>query len=142
MRHSITKDPKKFIKKAVILLIWIGIWQIAGMIVGQELFLPYPFPVMERLFQMSMERDFWVVILHTVGRVSAGVLLSLFAAGITVVLCSKSSLIKEFFQPFFHVIRATPVMSLIILAIVWFTSGRVPVFIGFLICFPILWTNL
>lgn len=32
-------------------------------------------------------------------------------------------------------------MSIIIIALIWFQSGRVPIFVCFLMCFPIIWTN-
>jgi NitT/TauT family transport system permease protein len=32
-------------------------------------------------------------------------------------------------------------MSFIIIAIIWFASSMVPVFVGFLMCFPIIFTN-
>jgi NitT/TauT family transport system permease protein len=37
--------------------------------------------------------------------------------------------------------RTIPVMSIIIIAIMWFRDTNVPIFVAFLMCFPIIWTN-
>jgi NitT/TauT family transport system permease protein len=37
--------------------------------------------------------------------------------------------------------RTIPVMSIIIIAIMWFKDTNVPIFVAFLMCFPIIWTN-
>ena len=43
------------------------------------------------------------------------------------------------FSPILHMIRATPVISFIILALVWIRTDYVPVFISFLMVVPILY---
>jgi NitT/TauT family transport system permease protein len=44
-------------------------------------------------------------------------------------------------QPWVTVIRTTPVMSIVILAIIWFQSDIVPIFVTFLMIFPIIYGN-
>ena len=50
--------------------------------------------------------------------------------------------IEAFFSPLLVTIRSTPVISIILLAIIWLRVENVPVFIGILTMFPILSTNL
>jgi NitT/TauT family transport system permease protein len=38
-------------------------------------------------------------------------------------------------------LRATPVRAVILLAMIWFQSDGMPVFVGFLMCFPVLYGN-
>jgi NitT/TauT family transport system permease protein len=44
-------------------------------------------------------------------------------------------------QPWVTVIRTIPVMSVIILAIIWFRTDIVPIFVTFLMIFPIIYSN-
>ena len=44
-------------------------------------------------------------------------------------------------NPLIVIIRTIPVMSIIIIAIMWFKDTNVPIFVAFLMCFPIIWTN-
>ena len=37
--------------------------------------------------------------------------------------------------------KATPVMAVIILALLWFKSEKVPIFVCFLMCYPIVYVN-
>ena len=45
-------------------------------------------------------------------------------------------------RPALTAVRATPVASFIILALVWMSSGTVPVFAGALMALPIVWANI
>jgi NitT/TauT family transport system permease protein len=49
--------------------------------------------------------------------------------------------VYEIFEPFIVLIRSTPVISIIIIALIWFKSDYAPVFTGFLMCFPVVWSN-
>jgi NitT/TauT family transport system permease protein len=51
-----------------------------------------------------------------------------------------SRLVHALISPVVTAIKATPVMSFIMIALFWFSSGQVTVFICFLMCFPIVWT--
>ena len=57
------------------------------------------------------------------------------------VIAGLNSFIEELLEPLMVVIKATPVMSIIILALVWFKSSNVVIFTTILICFPIIYTN-
>ena len=47
----------------------------------------------------------------------------------------------DFFYPVISLVKAAPVVSFIILTLVWLKSGTVPAFISFLMVFPVVWTN-
>ena len=56
-------------------------------------------------------------------------------------LTSAVSFLKKLFYPLISLVKATPVASFIILALVWIKKNGVPVFITFLIVLPIVWSN-
>ena len=56
-------------------------------------------------------------------------------------LCHQFTFAREFFSPAITMIKSTPVASFIILALVWLTGQRVPVFISFLMVLPVVYGN-
>lgn len=71
---------------------------------------------------------------------------SAYAAGIAIgfiggLLSYKFAVFRAFFSPVLHLVRAVPVASFIILALVWIKSSYFPVFICFLMVLPIIWLN-
>mgnify|MGYP000986166168 CR=1 FL=1 len=74
-------------------------------------------------------------------RVVLGVAIS-FALGILLAFfASRSAFLEQLLRPVVAAAKATPVMSIIMLALVWFTSSFVPIFSCVLLCFPIFYTN-
>ena len=60
---------------------------------------------------------------------------------ITGILCAKISAADALLSPFFSVIKATPVASFIILALVWINKELIPVFISALMVLPVIHGN-
>jgi NitT/TauT family transport system permease protein len=57
------------------------------------------------------------------------------------VAAGRSEALFVMLQPAVGLVRATPVMSVILLAMIWFRTEGMPVFVGFLMCFPVLYGN-
>jgi NitT/TauT family transport system permease protein len=71
-----------------------------------------------------------------------GFLLAFIAAILIGIPSGLNSRFEAAFKPILITIRSTPVVAIILLAIIWLKSEQVPVFIGFLTMFPILVTNI
>ncbi len=123
-------------------LIWIGVWEIAYLSVNREVLIASPLSVFSRLSQLVLEGAFWLKIANSLLAVFKGYILA-FAVGILLcILTSVSDFAYSVFKPFLNIIRATPVASFIILALVWMSKQTVPVFTSFLMVMPIVWANL
>lgn len=139
MKDSIIKG--KWIKHIGITAFWILMWQFAHLIIGRDVYVPSPFVVFQTLFELVQEKSFWVIVYHSMYRVALGLLLSLIFGIVLGVISGLNQMIYEVLNPLMVVIKSTPVISIIIIALIWFKSTNVPIFIGFLMCFPIVWTN-
>ncbi len=133
---------KKILMGAVSALIWIGVWEIAYLAVNREVLIASPLSVFLRLSELALEGSFWLKIANSLFAVFKGYLLAFLAGIILCVLTSVSDFAYAVFKPFLNVIRATPVASFIILALVWMSKQTVPVFTSFLMVMPIVWANL
>lgn len=129
-------------KYLLVALIWIAIWELIAMLVGEELIFPTPQSVVLALFRLAMSLSFWKTILFSIIRILGGFLIGYFISVILAVLAFKFSFFDAFIRPAISVVKATPVASFIILALIWSDKNFVPVIICILMVTPIVWSNL
>ena len=111
------------------------------MLVGQDLLLASPLAVLRRLFVLVQTGLFWEAVGFTMLRILCGLILGVLVGCLLAVVTTAVPFLSALFQPLLHLVKATPVASFIILALVWIKKDSVPVFITFLIVLPILWAN-
>jgi len=116
-------------------------WELAARSFASELLLPGPLPVARRLLELASHPRFLPALLGSLVRVVAGFLLALPAALLVGIPAGLDGRVRAFFRPLFAVIGATPVLSIILIALLWFGPDRVPVFASFLMVFPVLAGN-
>lgn len=80
-------------------------------------------------------------VLLSVLRITAGYLSGLIVGAVCAVLSVRFRIFRDIFAPVLHLIRAVPVASFIILALVWIKSAYLSVFISFLMVLPMIWSN-
>ena len=117
---AVDRRPRfPLLKKSAAILFWIAVWEIVSLCVGQELLVPSPAQVLVRLLQLLRETDFWLISAASLLRIMAGYLAAVVAAVFLAVLTSASSFLHALVSPLLGIIKATPVASFIILALVW-----------------------
>lgn len=143
----------KTVKKFIFLLLppafWLGAWQLAAFLVelwvdghGNELLLPYPATVWTALVRLAGDLSFWETVLATLGRILAGMALGTALGALLAALTFLSPWADRLFSPAIRVVRATPVVSFILLILLWTGRNRVPTVISALMVLPIVWANL
>lgn len=133
---------KKMIKWLLITVFWIALWWIAATyIVRQELLLPSPMQVLQRLRELMQEKDFYIATLTSLLRIFIGILIAMILGVVCGILTAHISLLRELLSPILTIIKSTPVASFIILALVWINRSKLPIFIALLMVLPIIWTN-
>ncbi|AKN31104.1 ABC transporter permease [Clostridium carboxidivorans P7] len=137
MKISTTKE----IRKISILIFWMLIWELCSLFINNSLLLPSPLEVIEVLVQLVKKIYFWECAFNSVLRVIAGVSLSIGIGIFIGIIAAVNKFIEELLEPLIVCIKATPVMSIIILALVWFKASNVVIFTSVLTCFPIIYTN-
>ena len=123
------------------ILIWIVLWQMLYLKVGREVLVPSPLQTLEKLRGMLQEPKFYLQVAYTLKRTLLGIGLSFALGLLTAFLSDMSGLIEAFLKPAITLMKSTPVMAIIILALLWFESHEVPIFVCFLMCYPIVYTN-
>jgi len=132
---------RRIIYTILTVVFWLLVWQTASMIVNQPLYMPSPWETLTALAALVVTSEFWLSVAFTFLRVVLGVIIS-FALGILLAFAAmRSAFLEQLLRPVVAAAKAAPVMSIIMLALVWFTSSFVPIFSCVLLCFPIFYTN-
>lgn len=121
--------------------LWLLLWQGAALLVGEELLLPAPLPVLGRMAGLLGQGVFWASCLHSLGRILLGYLLGVAAGCVLAVVSACFPPAGLFLAPAMAAVKATPVASFVILALVWIRGGQLSVFISFLMVLPLVWQN-
>jgi NitT/TauT family transport system permease protein len=137
MKISIIKASRK----TLIFLFWILVWELCSLFINNDILLPSPVEVIQVLMQLFVKSYFWLSVLSSVGRVLLGLLLSIGIGIVVGIISGLNRYVEEILDPLIVTVKSTPIMSIIILALVWFKSSNVAIFTSILVCFPIIYTN-
>ena len=145
MMTSITEYKKVTIKKvlktALTIAFWLGLWQLIYTIVGLDVLVASPLGVAKRLIEFLPDGNFWLSIFNSFKGVALGYILGVAVGTILGVATAFSEILNTLFKPFLTAVKTTPVVSFIILALIWLSKIEVPIFITFLMVLPVIWAN-
>ncbi len=133
---------KKITKKILAVVFWIVIWHIFALTVDSELLVPSPLSVLVRLAQLCVTSEFWITVATSLLRITMGILISIVVGVLLGVLCFVSDFAKTLISPIMSLVKATPVASFIMLALLWIDRGVLPMFIAVLIVVPVVTANI
>ncbi|MCI9283563.1 MAG: ABC transporter permease subunit [Lachnospiraceae bacterium] len=134
-------SPSSRIRKIVILLFWVAIWQTAAQLIDNSIVFVGPYPVLCALFNLLPTPGFWLSVGSSLGKISLG-FLAAFLCGLAIgCLAYHFTLLREFLEPIIRLMKSVPVASFVILALIGIGSENLAVFISFLVVFPILYVN-
>jgi len=137
MMNSILRNKNKLF----VILFWILVWEILSLIIGQEIYLPSPHAAFSALLNLLTSKDTYITIFFSTYRTLGGFFLSCVFGIFLGIMSGIYKPMYDLLNPLIIIMRTIPVMSIIIIAIMWFKDTNVPVFVAFLMCFPIIWTN-
>ena len=116
------KTKKRRIQILAASVFWLGVWQAAAVAIGQEVFLVSP-------VQLLPQAEFWQRIGFSAGRILLGFGLGVLSSAVLAVAAEKWEWVDALLAPVMQLVKATPVASFIILALVlpagfwWFALG-------------------
>lgn len=120
---------------------WLLVWQAAAMALGQSLLLPSPMAALKRLWELGQTAAFWQAVCWSCVRILGGFLLACVLGTLAAIPASRYVRLRELLAPLVAAVKAVPVASFIILALVWLNARKLSVFIAFLMVFPPVYLN-
>lgn len=133
---------KKRIITLLCIVFWLIVWQLGAMALNQKILLVTPAAVIQKLFTLVAKLDFWKSIAFSAGRILFGFALGLVTGAVLAVAAGKLPFVRRLFAPLISVLKAIPVASFTILALIWVSSRNLSVLVTFLICVPIVYLNM
>jgi len=138
MKAFITKKRILTVASIVLMLV---IWKVLALAFNTPSIIPHPETTFLAVLKIFAEPGFLAVAGSTVLRGVTGFVISGILGILTGILAGVSPGFNTFITPMLVSVRSIPVISLILLALIWFNAGAVPVFIAFLTMFPFICTN-
>ncbi len=138
MKRSTIRSSLLTLISAVLLILG---WKLVSVLVGAEIIVPSPEGTAARFIRLLGSAPFWRAVGATVVRGAAGFVLSLLLGTVVGIGAGLSPFFRSVIRPLMTVIKATPVISIILIALIWFHTDMVPVFVSFLMTFPIICGN-
>ncbi len=116
---------------------WLVVWQGATLAVDQRVLLVGPWDAAVRLVQLVPTADFWGAVWLTFGRITLGFLLAAVVGVLLATVSAASRWVEAIVGPAVTAIRSTPVVSFIILVLIWADSSKLATIVSFLMALPI-----
>ena len=133
------KQGKGFFRRMMAVGFWLAVWQAAAMAIGQEVFLVSPVQALRCLLRLLPQADFWHRVGFSAGRILLGFGLGVVCSAALAVAAEICPAAEILIAPVLQLVKATPVASFIILALVWVRGSSLSVLISFLMVLPVLY---
>lgn len=122
-------------------VILILLWKLLSTFMGSEIILPSPESAFRALIELFYQKNFAQSVLFTIRRGLIGFLLSASAALVLGIAAGENKIVYNLFKPLLTIVKTVPLLSVVLLAIIWFKTENVPVFVCFLVVFPVISAN-
>lgn len=130
-------NAKQALTGAAVLLFWLAVWGIAARIVGKPYLFASPADTLLALWRLLPQREFWTSILHSLSRIGCGFLAGFLCGVLAAALSAVSPVVKRLLSPALRFLQSVPVASFVVLALIWFGSGKLSGVIAFTVVFPL-----
>lgn len=122
-------------------IVMLTLWEAVALHIDSGQIMPGPWATLSATLKLLAEKDFLLVVGNTLFRGLIGFAIALAAGMVLGIWAGVNERFEAFLKPWLVVMRSIPVVAFILLALIWFKSGSVPVFIGILTMLPMICTN-
>jgi len=133
---------KKKLITAGCVLFWLVLWQVGAMLLDQQILLVSPVQATVRLFELLPTEDFRRSVLFSSGRILSGFAIGLVGGTALALLAGKLRFVKTLLSPLVSAVKAVPVASITVLALIWVSSKNLSILVSVMIALPIVYSNM
>lgn len=137
MKRFMQNSPK-FLSMFFFFIIWEGV----ALYIDNSLLFPRVSEIFLSLKNLVASGDFILILWNTLSRFFISIVFSLILAIIFSVASYRYEVIGFLLFPFIIFLRAVPTIAIIIVVLIWSSVERVPIVVGMLILFPILYESI
>ena len=132
-------SPERVLRALLPPAFWLAVWVLAARAAGSGLLLPGPAAVWAALVRLLPTAGFWKSVGASLLRVLAGLAWGTAAGAALGALTAASAWADRLISPALRVLRATPVVSFILLLLLWLRRTAVPAAVSGLMVLPVIW---
>lgn len=129
-------NKRKIAVKVLIGAFWLLVWHAAAVVVNNELLLVTPLEAFRVLVGFLDSLQFWQTILMSLLRIIAGLVLGIFMGLVLAVVGYRFKTAENLIRPLMDLLKTVPVVSFVVLLLIWWGAGFLSICICFLIVFP------
>lgn len=141
-RTPVARGRSWYLRKTAIVLFWLGLWELTDQIVDNRLLLAGPIRTLEALIAAAAEPAFWGIAGSSLGRIVLGFCAALAAGILLAVVGHRLQWFRELLAPLMSVIKTVPVVSFIIMLLIWLGGQALTSWLAFLIVLPLVYTSM
>lgn len=132
-------NPK--LRKGLILVGWLLVWQLLSLFVNNNILLVGPVATCKALVEQGTALSFWITIFLSLLRIAAGFFAGVFIGLVLAFLSARFLMIEEILAPIMTLVKAIPVASFVVLFLIWWNSSVLSVAISFMVVLPNIYLN-
>ncbi|MGL4760923.1 MAG: ABC transporter permease [Sarcina sp.] len=136
MMNSSMKNKQNII---ISVFIWVLIWKVGAVFIGNEIYLPEPFKVFKEVIEICSSENFLLNIARTLLISTTSFTLSVILSVIIGVCSSTNKYVYNFIYPIVSVLKSIPTIIVILIVLIWFDKEYVSFLTGFIVIFPLLY---
>ncbi|MDR0951871.1 MAG: ABC transporter permease subunit [Oscillospiraceae bacterium] len=121
---------------------WLAVWQIASMLVGERLFLPYPGEVLATLWGLLGDSTFYSTLGFSFARLALGFFAALIMGSLLAYAAYKISFVETLLRPLMALAKAAPAATFTMLLLIFFGSRNISAPVVFIMVLPLFYSNL
>jgi len=129
---------KKYLYQTLAIVFILLAWKAIAMAIKNGLLLPAPEKIIVDFGNLISSSSFYVALASTLLRGFAGFCIAFLLGAVIGIPAGIFSPVDDFFSPIIVILRSTPVITFILLALIWFGPDNVPIFIAILTMFPLI----
>lgn len=141
MQGKQKRTKKENVRMALIVLFWLVLWEIADRVIDNRIILVGPTHILMALAEQVGQSDFWVTCGASFLRIAVGFVLSFIGGFVLALVCYRYKLIRDFLEPIMIMLKTVPMISFVIMLLIWVGNQALTVYLSFLIVLPIIYTN-
>ncbi|MBQ4383198.1 MAG: nitrate ABC transporter permease [Firmicutes bacterium] len=129
----------KTVRKVLILLFWLAAWQLVSILTHNSIVLAGPWETLTALFGMIRTGEYWRSVGFTMLRIFLGLFAGIMLGVLGGLLSGRYPKTEEFLSLPVTVVKAVPVVSFIIMVIIWAGNRDLAFWISLLVVMPYLY---
>ncbi len=128
-------------KKLLIIIFWLGVWEVLSRVISNPILIAGPLDTLKALYEMLSEKKFYLAVRNSFLNITGGIFLGAFIGIFSAALSGAFGIIEDFLSPFIKVLKSIPVVSFVVIVLLWFGNTHLSLEISAVITMPLFYLS-